>query len=131
MASLKQKRMTKQRKLILDILCSTKCHPTAEWIYEEARKTLPDISLGTVYRNLRALHEDNAIQELNYGKSFSRFDANPGRHCHFICSICGGVFDCDKIHMSDLDKLIAKRIPGDIKDYRLEFYGICNDCRNG
>ena len=93
----KQKRMTKQKKLILDILSSSGCHPTAEWIYQEARKVLPDISLGTVYRNLRSLKEEGKIQELNYGKAFSRFDYNPGRHCHFICDICGQVFDCDKL----------------------------------
>ena len=62
--------------LILKILRDTKSHPTADWIYNEVRKEIPDISLGTVYRNLRLLKEME-IQELQWGSTYSRFDGNP------------------------------------------------------
>ena len=64
---MKQKRMTKQKAVVYEILCSTDTHPTADWIYEQARKRIPEISLGTVYRNLQVLLEDKKIIELNYG----------------------------------------------------------------
>ncbi|MEG1500752.1 MAG: transcriptional repressor [Clostridiales bacterium] len=125
----KRKRMTKQKKLIFDVLASTTCHPTADWIYEEARKVLPDISLGTVYRNLQVLLEENKIQELNYGKSQSRFDANPALHYHFVCNECGEVLDCQG-SVLPLDQIVDDSIPGRADFYRLEFYGICQQCLN-
>ncbi|HHT62823.1 MAG TPA: transcriptional repressor, partial [Clostridia bacterium] len=62
--------MTKQRKTILEILRNTTCHPTADWIYEQARKVIPEISLGTIYRNLQILTQEEEIQELKYGSTF-------------------------------------------------------------
>jgi len=123
----KQKRMTKQRKLIYDILASTKAHPSADWIYEEARKVLPYISLGTVYRNLQVLEEENLIQQLNYGKAKSRFDGNPNNHYHFICMQCGEItdFEPDKDIIS---QEALEQLPGVAKSFRLEFYGICKKC---
>ncbi len=123
----KQKRMTKQKAVIFDIISSTTSHPTADWIYEQARKRIPDISLGTVYRNLQVLIHDGKIMELNYGKGQSRFDGNANLHYHFVCEQCGKLYDfaCD-------DSLISgetfANVPGKIQSYRLECYGICNDC---
>ena len=70
-------RMTEQRKLILNILRSTKSHPTADWIYQEARKEIPNISLGTVYRNLKILVQAGEILEMDFGSGYSRYDSNP------------------------------------------------------
>lgn len=123
----KQKRMTKQRKLIYDILASTKTHPSADWIYEEARKVMPYISPGTVYRNLQVLEEENLVKQLNYGKAKSRFDGNPHNHYHFICMNCGEIFDFapDKDIISQ--ETLAQ-LPGEVSSYRLEFYGNCHKC---
>ncbi len=127
MTRVKQKRMTKQKKLVYSVLASTKSHPTADWVYEEARKVLPDISLGTVYRNLQVLSRENQIQELTFGKAQSRFDANPHIHYHFVCKNCGAVLDCEnsplKFSQDFLDNL-----PGESEYYRLEFYGVCSSC---
>lgn len=122
------KRMTKQRKVIKDILYHSQEHPTAEAIYEEARKVLPDISLGTVYRNLQVLLEEHAIVELSYGKKFSRFDGNVLPHYHFVCKECGRVFDIDMPLCHELVEQAAAHVPGKLDDHRLEFYGICQDC---
>ena len=73
-------RMTKQRKLILDVLRSTKSHPTADWIYEKVRQEIPNISLGTIYRNLNILRDMGEIMELDYGSKYSRFDGNAENH---------------------------------------------------
>jgi Fe2+ or Zn2+ uptake regulation protein len=88
-------RKTRQRDLILKTLRGTKSHPTADWIYEKVKKEIPNISLGTVYRNLSTLKEMGEILELNYGSKYSRFDGNPQNHYHFVCTECGRVFDVE------------------------------------
>ncbi|GAW93005.1 Fur family transcriptional regulator [Calderihabitans maritimus] len=124
----KAKRMTKQKQTILEILRSTTCHPTADWIYEQARKKLPDISLGTVYRNLNVLRDEGEIMELNYGSTFSRFDGNPRNHYHFVCESCGQVYDVDYPVQNQLEKVIEEKTGARVQYHRLEFYGICSAC---
>ena len=124
----KQKRMTKQKTLIWHILAGTKSHPTADWIYGEARKEMPNISLGTVYRNLQLLVSDGIAQELNYGKGVSRFDANIEPHYHFVCTHCGKIEDIPVSVREDVMSYAKSYINGEVSCYRLEYYGICNQC---
>ena len=119
-------RMTKQKKLILDIIKGTTCHPTADWIYQEARKEMPQISLGTVYRNLRFLVDLGEIMELGYSGSFSRFDGNPKNHYHFVCESCGEVFDVQSDIKQNLNSLVENGHR--VFSHRLEFYGLCPKC---
>lgn len=123
------KRMTKQRKTILEILRNTTCHPTADWVYEQAKKAIPEISLGTIYRNLQVLIKDQEIQELKYGSSFSRFDGNARHHYHFVCRCCGQVMDLNMPVLSKLNQEAAYAVKGTVEDHRLEFYGICDRCQ--
>lgn len=123
-------RKTKQREVILKVIRNTTCHPTADWIYQEVRKEIPNISLGTIYRNLRALTEMGEILELNYGSTYSRFDGNPEPHYHFVCLECGQVCDLDMTVMNDLDKLAAANMDCLVTGHRLEFYGYCKECRH-
>ena len=124
---MKQKRMTKQKAVVYEILCSTDTHPTADWIYEQARKRIPEISLGTVYRNLQVLLEDKKIMELNYGKGQSRFDGNPNPHHHFVCEKCGKIYDFAQ-DGPWINEEVLDAAPGMVKSYRFECYGICGDC---
>ncbi|MGI6677585.1 MAG: Fur family transcriptional regulator [Dehalobacterium sp.] len=124
------KRMTKQRKIILEVLKGTTCHPTADWIYEQARKELPDISLGTIYRNLQHLVQEGEIQELNYGSTFRRFDGNTALHYHFVCRSCGQVMDIDLPVRRELDGEAALAVEGLVEEHRLEFYGVCGQCHD-
>jgi len=125
----KQKRMTRQKQLVYDILCSSESHPTADWIYAQARVAMPGISLGTVYRNLQVLEEEGSIQELNYGKTHSHFDGRADLHYHFICETCGSIFDVHNIMPLDFSD-IEDKFPGVLKTHRMEFYGTCDDCLN-
>ena len=86
-------RKTKQRDLILKTLRNTDTHPTADWIYEQVKKEMPNISLGTVYRNLGILKDLGEIIELNYGSKYSRYDGNAENHYHFVCTECEKVTD--------------------------------------
>lgn len=121
-------RMTDQRILILKILRSTKSHPTADWIYQEARKEMPNISLGTVYRNLRILAEAGEIIEMEYGSRYSRYDGNTDNHYHFKCRKCEKTYDVDVDLEKNLDKLVEDSLGAVIEEHRLEFYGVCKDC---
>lgn len=126
---MKHTRMTKQKKIILDVLRSTRSHPTADWIYAEARKQIPNLSLGTVYRNLNQLAEMGEIMELNYGSSFSRFDGNPRPHYHLVCEHCGRVSDLELPYLHQLETSAAAVSGAKIHGHRLEFQGICADCQ--
>jgi len=93
-APAKKSRNTRQRSIILEILRGRCDHPTAESIYQEARKALPHISLGTVYRNLSVLRSHGLARELRpSGESSSRFDGNCHPHAHFYCTDCRTVVD--------------------------------------
>lgn len=126
----KQKRMTKQKALIWQILSQTKSHPTAEWVYAEARKIMPNISLGTVYRNLQLLVADGLAQELSYGKNVSHFDANAGMHYHFVCEKCGRVYDIEMPLKKSIFSPGEDCGCGKVHHYRLEFYGVCHHCQD-
>lgn len=121
-------RMTRQRQIILEVLRSTKSHPTADWIYEQVRQSMPRISLGTVYRNLRVLKEMGDIQELNYGSTYSRFDGVAEPHYHFVCKDCGAVLDVELPLISDYDQKVAESVGGQVQFHRMEFYGLCAAC---
>ncbi len=124
-----KKRMTKQRKIILNVLKNTKTHPTADWVYDQVREVLPNISLGTVYRNLKVLKEMGEIRELDYGSTYSRFDGNPENHYHFVCNHCDRVYDLDLPVEENLLNKAQEQSSHKIEEHRLEFYGACDHCQ--
>ena len=124
-----KRRMTKQRKKILEVLRNTDCHPTADWIYEQVKEDIPNISLGTVYRNLNVLEEMGKIMELNYGSDHSRFDGIPENHYHFRCLECGKVVDLDVDIKGSMDQIVQEEIDGEVDYHRTEFFGYCNECK--
>ena len=124
----KSQRVTKQKTAILEILRSVDTHPTAEWLYQEARKQIPGISLGTVYRNLNQLRDNGEISELCYGSSQSHFDGRHDNHYHFCCTSCGRFYD---IHMPMIKSVETKAKAASgftVTGHRLEFYGVCKEC---
>ena len=124
-----KRRMTRQRKKILEVLKSTTCHPTADWIYEQVKKEIPNISLGTIYRNLNVLKEMGKIMELNYGSSHSRFDGNPVQHYHFTCTECNNILDIEESVHKEMDQRIEAELDCEVDYHRLEFFGRCQDCK--
>lgn len=120
-------RKTKQREAILEVLQKTTSHPTADWVYQEVRKQMPHVSLGTIYRNLKVLSEHDEIQELSFGSAHSHFDANPDDHYHFVCERCGAIEDLDMEVVTDLEKKVEE-CGYRVTTHRLEFYGLCPEC---
>jgi len=124
----KSRRMTLQRKTILNILRQTKSHPSADEIYELVRKQLPRISLGTVYRNLELLAKMGLIQKLELGGTIKRFDWNPNKHYHIRCLICGQVDDAPIAPLNKLEDELYGATVFSIIGHRLEFEGLCPNC---
>jgi len=124
-------RMTRQKRVILEVLKDTTSHPTADWVYEKVRRKIPNISLGTVYRNLNILKNQGEILELSYGKGFSRYDGTPDNHYHFTCESCGKVYDVDCPVAHNLDEEVEAGMGFKVAHHRLEFYGVCKDCSSG
>lgn len=125
----KATRMTRQKKVILEILRGTDNHPSADWVYEQAKKLVPDISLGTVYRNLNVLRDSGDIIELNYGSTFSRYDGRNDNHYHFFCDQCHKLVDVTIPVYQGLDKMVQDTTGYEVQYHRMEFYGLCNECK--
>ena len=119
---------SRQREAILADLRSRRDHPTADMVYESVRIIYPNISLGTIYRNLSLLVEIGEIQKITTDGA-DRFDARVTPHNHFICRRCGRVMDM----MVPVDSPVIEANKlwdgGEIHECRMEFYGICKDCK--
>ncbi len=122
------RRVTDQRRLILEAVRGTDAHPTAEWVYRKVRRRLPRISLGTVYRNLKLLAGQGLIRDLN-SRGFGRYDGNLDRHHHFTCQVCGQISDLAEPVDRRLDRRMTSRTGLEIWHHRIEFYGRCAACR--
>jgi len=119
---------TKQKKLIFSVLRSTKTHPTAEWIYKQTRKSMPTISLGTVYRNLSALRHEGRIRSVSFGQS-ERFDARTSRHSHFVCTLCHSVHDLEPELVTLKYSRGARKWQAATQQSDIMLYGLCAKCR--
>ena len=93
------------------------------------RKVIPNISKGTVYRNLRILSDSGQISELNLSGTVSRFEGRQDNHYHFRCDNCGRVFDLDEPVDKALDKKVAGKTGFKVSCHQMEFRGLCRDCR--
>jgi len=123
-------RGSKQKEAILKLVKGTTSHPTADWVYEQVRRKMPNISLGTVYRNLKLLQQEGKILELDLAGGLSRFDGNARSHPHFRCKQCGCIFDVDEPVDREIDERIAQKTGFNISYHRLEFRGLCKDCNH-
>ena len=116
--------------MILEELRKVKSHPSATALYEIVRKRLPNISLGTVYRNLEMLADTGVIRKLNTGQSEARFDDITDHHYHICCIECGRVDDLIDAPI-DAKGMGVDEIQGfDILGHQLQFIGICPDCKD-
>ena len=121
---------SRQRESIKVCLQGRKDHPTADMLYTDVRKEFPNISLGTVYRNLSLLSELGEIKRLTTGDGPDRFDGDTSTHHHFVCRKCHCVTDLTMRDISEIKNVAAENFRGTIEDYSVNFYGICENCKN-
>ncbi|MFS8513783.1 MAG: peroxide-responsive transcriptional repressor PerR [Planifilum fulgidum] len=122
-------RMTPQRQAILEYLLSTMSHPTADEIYKALEKDFPNMSVATIYNNLRLFKEAGLVRELTYGDSSSRFDANMSDHYHIICRRCGKITDFKYPPLVEVEQEAARKTGFQVDSHRMEVYGLCTDCQ--
>lgn len=115
-------RNTTQRELVYRIVMNSSDHPTADAIYERARKVMPRISLGTVYRNLKQLSEGGRIREIRLAGDGNRYDRTLGVHAHFHCRVCGKVSDVETGAIPTPEGI------GKLESTDVVFGGICAEC---
>lgn len=121
---------SRQREVIRTYLQGTTVHPTAETVYQNVRQLCPNISLGTVYRNLNLLVEQKEVLRLSCGDGSERFDGNPKPHYHFLCRACGAVSDLTLAaeSLSHVNTLASVGFDGVIERHEILFTGLCPDC---
>ena len=123
---MKQK-FSRQRRVLLSELCSRTDHPTAEMLYEAVRGTIPNISLGTVYRNLSQFSDEGTILRISTEKS-DRFDGNTQPHYHFTCTQCGQVLDVQMPVSKESEHAASMALNAQVTGHKTMFYGVCHSC---
>jgi len=121
-------RMTRQRTVILEQLRRMCSHPTADELYAAVRRQLPNVSLGTIYRNLDVLARCGYVHKLDARGRQARFDAELKPHHHVRCSVCGRVDDVEITPEMEFSPPSQSKSGFRIEDYRVEFEGRCPDC---
>lgn len=125
----KKENFSRKRLAILNLLKSTSCHPTADWIYEQLKPKFPDLSLGTVYRNLKKFCQTGKIVSIGIVNGQERFDAALMPHSHFICDKCGSVCDIEESFFDNKSiEDVAARTGMKIMRAEVVFSGICDKC---
>lgn len=120
---------SRQREAIKNFLAERYDHPTAESVYLGIKEEFPNISLGTVYRNLALLSEIGEIQKLSTGIGPDRFDGRPEPHYHFICKDCGSVLDLKVSGLEHINILANQDFDGNIEEHIAYFFGKCASCK--
>lgn len=121
-------RSSRQRQLVLELVKSNMDHPTADEIYSLARQRDPNISKGTVYRNLNLLYDLGEIKKLPMPFGPDHYDFNLTDHCHFICRCCGRVTDASFHSNSAVDVSAAKDAGYVVESRQVMLTGICPRC---
>ncbi len=119
---------SRQREAIKSFLMTRKDHPTADVVYENVRKEFPNISLGTVYRNLTLLSDMGELLRLRVGDGMDHFDATTEPHYHFICKRCGRVIDLEMESIDSINDTAGAGFGGRIDGHVAYFYGSCDKC---
>ena len=119
----------KKRNAILTCLRGTDVHPSADWVHAQLKQEYPDISLGTVYRNLALFKQQGMIQSIGAVNGVERFDGNVDPHVHFICQCCDSVIDLPHMEVPEsLCSRAASETGGTVANCQLTFTGTCQSC---
>lgn len=121
--------LTRQRRVVLEVVQAGNHHPTAAEVFNAARRKMPGISFATVYNSLRFLRDEGLIREINFGNGASRYDRETNRHDHAICSQCGKLVDFDLPGTVALSRPAARASNFKVESVQLTLVGLCPRCR--
>ncbi|MGQ9667871.1 MAG: Fur family transcriptional regulator [Anaerolineae bacterium] len=123
-------RLTPQRLALLRLIAESQGHPSAKDLFDEIRAQYPTTSLATIYKTLNILKELDEVLELGFSDDDNRYDGNkPYPHPHIICIRCRKIVDFDRDVITDLESQLAAASGFEIVSHRLDFYGLCPECR--
>jgi Fur family transcriptional regulator, peroxide stress response regulator len=127
--TVKKRNYSRKREAILKAVRSTTCHPTAEWVYQQLKPQYPDLSLGTVYRNLTQFKNDGVIISVGTVNGQERYDGNVKPHTHFVCSQCHAVIDVpgeflNNRHIQETGEKMGLKI----ESSDVILHGVCSEC---
>ena len=120
---------SKQREIIEKTVKSYVPHPSAGEVYDYLHPLYPNLSLGTVYRNLTLLSEKGVIRKLHMPDGSDRFDGVTADHAHVVCGRCGKVMDIETPPASGLEDLVLEKTGYVMTGTQLLITGICQTCR--
>lgn len=126
---MKQIKYSRQREAIKNFLMSRNDHPTADFIYNNVRTEFPNISLGTVYRNLSLLVEMGEAIKVPSTDGCEHFDGDTSKHYHFICNKCSCIKDLQMGNIDIIDSVASSNFEGEISGHTAYFYGLCPECK--
>ncbi|MDL2235644.1 transcriptional repressor [Christensenellaceae bacterium OttesenSCG-928-L17] len=117
---------SRKRDAIYEVISSTKTHPSAEWVYTQLKPVYPDLSLGTVYRNIALFRNQGRIMHVTTVHGQERYDANTAQHPHFVCTKCGSVLD---VEVATNEAPLLPGVPGArIDGCHIQYFGLCGPC---
>ena len=120
---------SRKRNAIYQAICSTKSHPNAEWVYKQLKPQFRDLSLGTVYRNLKKFCEDGKAISVGVINGQEHFDADTAPHSHFVCDICQSISDiCKPFFSEELLKSLNEEYGVSVTSNEVLFHGVCKEC---
>ena len=123
-----QRRFSKQRQIIYDMIVNNPVHPTADYIYNFLKGEYPELSLGTVYRNLNVLTEMGLILKITSQSDSEHYDANTSNHYHLMCEECNNIFDLSVPYLDKIEEDAQTNCKHKIKYHSLVFTGVCEHC---
>jgi len=124
------RRITPQRRLILDTLAQAGGHLDAGEIYERVRLRNPRLSLSTIYRTLSALKASGAVRELHLDQEHHHYELdNQDRHSHLVCLECGRVIEVDGGPFAQVAQAVGQAYGFEVAAAQVELTGRCADCR--
>lgn len=124
---MKKQNFSSQRQAIYNAICNTKSHPSAKWVYNELKPSYPNLSLGTVYRNIALFKEQGMVISVATVNGEERIDGDLTPHAHYICGKCGKIYDIFDQQITTLaQSLIDEGF--DVDSYSVNFFGNCNHC---
>lgn len=126
---MKTLKYSRQRESIKNCLMNRTDHPTADTLYLAMREEFPNISLGTVYRNLNLLADLGEIMRFSCGDGSEHFDYTTDPHYHFVCKTCGAITDLPESIVRDTSELLSGQTPGRVDSHMIFFYGECECCQ--
>ena len=123
-------RVTPQRLAILRVLAASEGHPSVERVYETVRREFPTTSIATIYKTVHLLKQINEVLEISFPDGSNRYDGNkPFPHPHAICVRCKKIIDPNLGSLKDITAAVADETGFDILSHRLDFFGVCTDCK--